>query len=140
MSVGGAASFGVLGEISNQTEITTYDGWRAPIRGTSSTPTWIVLRTPSVFPAQTFNGFGNATRFNPKMRIRRATMRNINLARTFSLKEKAHLEFRAEAFNLFNRVVFGPLGGGNTIANANFGKWQSQANAAPMQVVAKITW
>ena len=66
---------------------------------------------------------------------------NINLARTFSLKEKAHLEFRAEAFNIFNRVQFGPLGGGTTIGNANFGKWESQANSPRrMQLVAKITW
>ena len=141
MSIGGSASFGVLGEITNPTQITTYDGWRAPIKGSKFDPNVDLFLDASVFPAQNFNGFGNATRFNPKMRNLPSYNENINLARTFSLKEKAHLEFRAEAFNLFNRVVFGALGGGNTIANANFGKWQTQANSPRrMQLVAKITW
>jgi Carboxypeptidase regulatory-like domain len=141
MSIGGSASFGVLGEITNPTQITTYDGWRASIKGSKFDPNVDSFLDPSVFPVQNFNGFGNATRFNPKMRNWPNYNENINLARTFSLKEKAHLEFRAEAFNLFNRVAFGALGGGNTIANANFGKWQTQANSPRrMQVVAKLTW
>ena len=142
LSVGGAVSFSQLGEISNTIRITSYDGWRAPIKGDKFDPNVDSFLNASAFPAQTdFSGFGNATRFNPKLRNFPTYNENINLARTFSLKEKAHLEFRAEAFNIFNRVVFGATGGGNTIANANFGKWQTQANSPRrLQLVGKITW
>jgi len=141
MSVGGATSFSILGEISNPIQITTYDGWRAPVKGSKFDPNVDLYLNASVFPTQNFATFGNATRFNPKMRNWPGYNENINLARTFNFKERAHLELRGEAFNIFNRVAFGPLGGGNTLANANFGKWQSQSNSPRrMQLVAKITW
>ena len=66
---------------------------------------------------------------------------NESLARVISLKEKARLELRLEGFNVLNRVAFGPLGGATTLTNANWGKWQSQANSPRrMQVVARLTW
>jgi hypothetical protein len=141
MSLGGSQSFGQLGEISNPVTITTYDGWRAPTKGSKFDPNVDVYLNASVFPTQGFATFGNATRFNPKMRNTPGFNESVNVARTFNLKEKAHLEFRAEAFNVLNRVQFGALGGGTTIGNANFGKWQAQANSPRrMQLVAKITW
>jgi hypothetical protein len=63
---------------------------------------------------------------------------NMNLARTFSLKEKARLEFRAEAFNTFNRVIFGA--GGTTLGSATFGKVTSAGAGRRLQLVAKISW
>lgn len=141
MSLGGAASFSQLGEFSNPVQITTYNGWRAPVKGSSFDPNVDLYLNAAVFPTQNFNSFGNATRFNPKMRYTPGFNENINLARTFSLKERAHLEFRGEAFNIFNRVQFGPLGGATSIGNANFGKWQAQSNSPRrLQLVAKITW
>ncbi len=140
MAIGGAASFSMLGEISNPLTITTYNGWRQPITG-SFDPNKDLYLNASVFPAQGFSAFGNATRFNPKMRYTPGFNENVNLARTFKIREKSSFEFRAEAFNLLNRVQFGPLGGATTLGNANFGKWQSQSNAARrMQLVGKITW
>ena len=131
----------MLGEYTNQAQITTYDGWRAPIKGAKFDPNVDSFLNASVFPAQNSNTFGNATRFNPKMRNWPSYNENINVARTFSLKEKARLEFRAEAFNILNRVAFGATGGGTTIAGANFGKWQTQSNSPRrMQLVGRITW
>jgi hypothetical protein len=140
MAIGGAASFSMLGEISNPLQITTYDGWRAPLTG-SFDPNKNLFLNASVFPTQNFFSFGNATRYNPKMRYLPGYNENINVARTFKVKERASFEFRAEAFNIFNRVQFGPLGGATTLGNANFGKWQSQSNAPRrLQLVGKITW
>jgi hypothetical protein len=64
-----------------------------------------------------------------------------SLSRIFSIKERAHLEIRAEAFNVLNRVFFAPLGGATTIGNANYGLWRAQANGyRTMQLVGKMTW
>ena len=141
INIGSPISFGILGEYTNQAQITTYDGWRAGIKGDKFDPNVDLYLNQSVFPTQTFNTFGNATRYNPKMRYMPAFNENINVARTFSLMEKAHLEFRFEGFNVLNRVQFGPLGGGTSLTNANFGKWGTQSNSPRrMQLVAKITW
>ncbi len=148
LSIGGCASF-PIGEFTNQCQITTYDGWGA--RNLISSPTTPatgkfdpnadLYLNPAVFPTQTTASFGNATRYNPKMRYWPSFNENENVSRTFSLKEKAHLEFRFEGFNVLNRTAFGPLGGGTSIGNANFGKWQAQSNVARrMQLVARLTW
>jgi hypothetical protein len=141
MSIGGAASFGNLGEYTNQIQITSYDGWRNTTRGSKFDPNVDLFLNAAAFPAQNSLSFGNATRYNPKMRYLPGFNENINVARTFSLKEKARLEFRLEGFNVLNRVQFGPTGGATTIAGATFGKWTSQSNSARrMQLVARLSW
>jgi len=140
MSMGGQASFSVLGEYSNMPTITTYDGWRAPIKGSKFDPNVDLYLNSAPFPAQGYASFGNMTRYNPKMRYWPSFNENENVSRTFNLKEKAHLEFRFEGFNVLNRVAFGP-NGGTTIAGSNFGKWNSQSNTQRrMQLVAKLTF
>jgi hypothetical protein len=64
---------------------------------------------------------------------------NVSLAKTFSVKERFRIDFRAEAFNVFNRVVFG---GPQTSLNSNtFGVVSSQANAPrQMQGGLKLYW
>lgn len=49
------------------------------------------------------------------------------ILKSFRLTENHRLQFRAEFFNLFNRVVFGGPNG-NTLAGAAFGQIGSQAN------------
>jgi hypothetical protein len=51
---------------------------------------------------------------------------NLSVARTFAI-QKARLEFRFEAFNLFNRVIWGNPD--STITSANFGRVTTLANA-----------
>jgi len=139
ISIGGCVSF-PIGEFTNQCQITTYSGWGGSWTGRFD-PYADLYLNPSVFPTQNYSSFGNATRYNPKMRYWPSFNENENVARTFNLKERAHLEFRFEGFNVLNRVAFGPLGGATSIGNANFGKWQSQSNSQRrMQLVAKLTF
>ena len=49
-----------------------------------------------------YTGFGNATRYNPKVRQFPNYNENFSVAKTFPFREKMRLDFRAEAFNAFN--------------------------------------
>jgi hypothetical protein len=64
-------------------------------------------------------GFGNMTRYNPKVRQFPNFNENVSLTRIFPIREKVRLEFRAEAFNLLNRVRFGT--GSVNLQDQNFG-------------------
>jgi hypothetical protein len=130
-----------IGEYTNQAQITTYNGWGGNYSGRFDPNTELYLQPQSFFPTQDYSSFGNATRYNPKMRYWPSFNENENVARTFNMKEKMHLELRFEGFNVLNRTAFGPLGGATSIGNANFGKWQAQANTQRrMQLVARLTW
>lgn len=64
---------------------------------------------------------------------------NVSIARTFQITEGIRVDLRGEAFNLFNRTIFGT---GSTNLNAgNFGVVTSQANTPrQMQVGLKLYW
>src|ERR1035441_10882418 len=51
---------------------------------------------------------------------------DVNMNKKFSIKEKAHIEVRVEAFNVTNRVTFGAPS--TTPTAAAFGQIGSQAN------------
>jgi hypothetical protein len=76
------------------------------------------------FPTQGSNtalyGIGNVTRYNPKVRLFRNLNENISVTRAFPITESKRLEFRAEAFNVFNRVRFGS-GVSTQLQNTQFG-------------------
>ncbi len=118
--------------------ITGYDNWRAPIAGDKFDPARDRFLNAAVFPAQP-NAFGNATRFNPKVRAFPNFTENISIAKSFRLGEDKRFDFRWEVFNLFNRTVFGF---GSTNLNSNtFGVVTTQVNdARQMQVGLKIYW
>jgi hypothetical protein len=64
---------------------------------------------------------------------------NVSLSKSIRLSERFRLDFRAEAFNLFNRTVFGsPV----TNLNSNsFGLVTSQSNSPrQMQLALKLYW
>ncbi|MBL8295566.1 MAG: TonB-dependent receptor [Bryobacterales bacterium] len=120
--------------------ITSYDNWRAPLAGASFDPGTDRFLNPAAFPAAAQPiAFGNATRYNPKVRTFPNFNENISLAKSFALGETRRIDFRWEAFNLFNRTVFGT---GSTNLNANnFGVVQDQANTwRQMQVALKLYW
>jgi len=73
--------------------------------------------------------FGNASRTDPRLRGHGINNFNFALFKRTSLTERYKLEFRTEAFNLFNRVQFGrPNQGATTAANNTFGVVSTQIN------------
>ncbi|MCX6598331.1 MAG: carboxypeptidase regulatory-like domain-containing protein [Acidobacteria bacterium] len=88
--------------------VSGYDGWQGAIKGDKFDPFVDRFVQPaSFFPAQPANTFGNQTRYNPKFSQFGNYNENISIAKSFPLKEKIRLDFRAEMFNAFNRVRFG---------------------------------
>ena len=120
--------------------IDSYDNWRAPIAGDKFDPNVDrFLKPANQFPAQPVAAFGNATRFNPNLRSFSNLSENISLAKTFNVTERLRIDLRGEAFNIFNRTIFGT---GSTNLNAGtFGQVQNQANdPRQMQVGLKVYW
>ncbi len=141
MNIGTNAVNFPIGEFSNTPTISTYQGWKLPYSGKFDPFKDSYLQPQSFFPAQSSTSFGNSTRYNPDFRSWPQFNESAGASRIFSVKEKAHLEVRGEAFNILNRTWFGPLGGATTLGNPNWGKWQSQVNSPrQMQLVAKFTW
>ncbi len=83
-----------------------------------------IYLNPAAFgvPAlQTYGNLGrNSLRTNPFHNL------DISLTRRFPIKERANLDFRADAFNISNSVIFG--GPQSTLGNSNFGIITSTAN------------
>ena len=94
--------------------------------------------SPDAFPAQAIN-FGDAPRYNPRLRGFANFNENISLAKRFSLTERWQLDLRWEAFNLFNRTVFST--GGTNLDSNTFGVVSSQDNdPRRMQAGLKLYW
>ncbi len=120
-------------------QVDAYDNWRAPIAGGDFDPAVDrFLKPANQFPAQPV-GPGNATRYNPKVRSFWGQSENVSLAKTFNVTERLRIDLRGEAFNIFNRVIFGT--GSTDLNNNNFGRVLSTANEPrQMQVGLKIYW
>jgi len=130
--------------------VTSYEGWRAPTAGGSFDPSvdnFLVPYKTVPFPEQgtgtPLNGFGNVTRYNPKVRQFPNYNENISVAKSFPLpREGMRLDFRAEAFNAFNRVRFGT--GSTTLQSQSFGRLTSNGDLLntprQMQLALKLYW
>ncbi len=111
----------------NRPLVGSYENWRATTKGGSFDPSVDTFVQPaSFFPAQVgtqFSGttqyFGNQTRFNPKFRQFPNLNENISIAKGFTIGEHIKADFRAEAFNVLNRVRFGT--GSLSLQNSQFG-------------------
>ena len=120
----------------NRPLISSYDGWRGAEGSGGFDPSRDRFVQPaSFFPAQvgtqyagTTQYFGNQTRFNPNFRQFGNLSENISITKTFVLGKDSsrRLDFRAEAFNVFNRVRFGT--GSLQIQSATFGQLQSSGD------------
>ncbi|HXB75247.1 MAG TPA: TonB-dependent receptor [Candidatus Acidoferrales bacterium] len=122
----------------NRAYITTYDGWRAPVSG-SFDPAVNLFLNAAAFPAQPNSLLGNETRFNPKLRAFPNLAENVSIGKSFAIREPMRLDFRAEAFNLFNRTVFSPPT--TNLNSTSFGVVSNQANLPrQMQVALKLYW
>ncbi len=109
----------------NRAIVSTYDGWSGASNGFDPAVNRFV-QPASFFPTQVSNSFGNETRYNPKFRQFPNINENMSLGRSFRFTERVRLNFRAEAFNVFNRVRFGT--GSLSLQDANFGKLTSSAD------------
>jgi hypothetical protein len=120
----------------NRPIVSTYDGWRGNVAGGKFDPSLDRFVQPaSFFPAQVGNYagttqyFGNQTRFNPGFRQFANLSENVSLTKTIVLGGKdssRRLDFRAEAFNVFNRTRFGT--GSLQIQSATFGQLTSSGD------------
>jgi Predicted outer membrane protein len=75
--------------------------------------------------------FGNMGRLHPSLRGDRVENLDFSVFKNFRIRERAQVQFRAEAFNAFNHPVFGDPN--TTVGNVNFGRVTSQANS-PRQI------
>jgi len=122
---------GVQGSTRVPPYITSYDGWQPSYSGKfdpSVNTFFVPYCTPGAacngpFPNQgsgtALNSIGNATRYNPKLRLFSNLNENMSITKTFQFKEKTKLEFRAEGFNVFNRTRFGT--GSTQLQSTTFG-------------------
>ncbi len=129
--------------------ITTYDNWRGPTAGGDFDPNPAApgggdrfFQPRSFFPAQPSDRVGNSTRANPKLREFPNYNENISLAKSIPIREQMRIDFRWEAFNVFNRVVFGT--GPRTLSDPNFGRLTSNSDLfntpRTMQFGLKFYW
>ena len=82
---------------------------------------------------------GNAPRINPDVRRFWNLNENVSVAKSIKTGQKLSLDIRVEAFNIFNRVIWGAP---NTdFSSNNFGLITSQANLPrQMQLGLKFYW
>ena len=103
----------------------------------------------SFFPAQvgaqfagTTQYFGNQTRYNPKFRQFWNKNEIVSINKGFQFGEKAKLDLRAEAFNVFNRVRFGT--GNLQLQSSTFGRLTSSGDLLnsprQLQLALKLTF
>ena len=120
--------------------VDSYEGWRAPVKGEKFDPAVdTFFKASSQFPVQPGFAFGNVTRFNPKVRSFWGQTENVSIARTFRVTESIRVDLRGEAFNVFNRTIFGT--GSNNLNSLTFGQVTNQANTPrQMQVGLKLYW
>lgn len=112
--------------------VTSYTGWQPNYSGKfdPSIDHFFVPYGTGPFPLQgsgtALNLFGNETRFNPKLRLFPNLNENMSATKTFPIRESIRLEFRAEAFNVFNRVRFGT--GSTQLQSQTFGVLSGSAS------------
>jgi hypothetical protein len=105
--------------------VSSYNGWQPSYSGSfdPSKDNFFVPYGTGPFPLQGsgtgLNLLGNETRFNPKLRLFPNLNENMSVTKSIPIHEAIRLEFRAEAFNVFNRVRFGT--GSTILQNQQFG-------------------
>jgi hypothetical protein len=121
---------------TNRPDVTGQD-WRAPIAGKSFDPAVDFYLNKAAF-VQPADGLGNAPRMNGDVRRPWNLNENISIAKTFKASPFS-FDVRLEAFNLLNRVVWGPPV--TNFSSNTFGQISSQANAPrQMQIGLKLYW
>jgi hypothetical protein len=120
IGIGSGVSFPIFNG-RNAATVPGYDGWRGAQATSKFDPqTDNFFQPKSFFGTQSQTQEGNMTRFNPKLRQFGNYNENLSVSKAFAITERLKLDFRAEAFNMFNRVRFGT--GGTSLSDPNFGR------------------
>ena len=95
-----------------------------------------VVAAAVTMPTDPSKPFGDAKRNS----VRGPNFRQFDMAaiKRISLPRSARIELRLEAFNLFNRVNYGPVNGNRS--SAAFGTITSTYDARQLQLGAKFLW
>jgi hypothetical protein len=122
---------------TNRPNVTGAD-WRAPLAGSEFDPLVDRFLNRAAF-VQPVGELGNAPRVNPDVRRFWNLSENVSLAKSIRATGKLDMDIRVEAFNIFNRVIWGAP---NTdFSSNNFGLINSQANSPrQMQLGLKLYW
>jgi Carboxypeptidase regulatory-like domain len=122
---------------TNRPNVTGAD-WRAPIAGDEFNPLVDRYLNRAAF-VQPVAALGNAPRINPDVRRPWNLNENVSLAKSIKASNSLDMDIRVEAFNVFNRVVWGAP---NTdFSSNNFGLITSLANLPrQMQLGLKLYW
>jgi hypothetical protein len=140
----------VPGGAQNRAFIDSYTNWRGATAGSSFDPFKDSWFNPAAFGVDAsgrqmtatqllYAGFGNTTRYNPKLRNPWYLNENLTLSKNVDLTERVKFTLRVEAFNLLNRVRWGAPD--NTVTSATFGQIRSQGNdPRRLQFGAKIAF
>jgi hypothetical protein len=122
---------------TNRPNVTGAD-WRAPLAGDQLDPTVDKFLDKAAF-VQPVGELGNAPRINPNVRLFWNLSENVSLAKSSKLTKQVTMDIRAEAFNLFNRVVWS--GPDTNFSSNTFGVISSQANSPRrLQLGLKFYW
>jgi hypothetical protein len=122
---------------TNRPNLTGQD-WRAPIAGDEFDPLVDRYLNRAAF-VQPVGELGNAPRVNGDVRRPWNFTENISIAKSIKASQSIDVDVRIEAFNLFNRVVWGAPN--QDFSSSNFGLVTSQANTPrQMQIGLKLYW
>lgn len=133
----GAAPLPIF-NLTNRPNVVPGADWRAPIAGDTFDPNVDKWLNKASF-TQPVGQLGNAPRRNSDVRRPWNLSENVSVAKTITLTSRMRVDVRAEAFNLFNRIVWGAP---NTdFNNANFGLVNSLGNSPrQMQFGIRLYW
>ncbi len=122
---------------TNRPNLTGLD-WRAPTAGEEFNPLVDRFLNRAAF-SQPVGELGNAPRSNPDVRRFWNLNENISLAKSIKASQKLDIDIRIEAFNVFNRIVWGEPN--QDFSSSNFGLITTQANLPrQMQIGLKLYW
>ena len=112
--------------------------WRAEPKGDEFDPKVDLFFNKAAF-SQPVGTLGNAPRTNPDERRDWTLTENLSLAKTFNIGGSRKFDVRLEAFNLFNRVLWGAPN--SNFSNNAFGQVTSTAGSPrQMQIGLKMYW
>jgi hypothetical protein len=123
--------------LTNRPNVTGAD-WRATIAGDEFDPVVDRFLNSAAF-TQPVGALGNAPRVNADVRRPWDLNENISIAKSVTLSNSLSMDVRLEAFNMFNRVVWGaPV---TNFSSNTFGVISSQNNTPrQIQLGLKLYW